>query len=249
MIEYNAAINGIGVRARYTRRAVDGIFIPLLEELTALRERKGGRVLAMLAAPPGAGKSTLASFLEALSRERPGLCALQAVGMDGFHRPQSWLQTHFTMRDGERIPVARIKGAPASFDLPRLAERVGRVAAGEKCGWPAYDRALHDPVEDALTVDGEIVLLEGNYLLLDEDGWRGLSRFADYTIFVRADGQLLRGRLIERKVRGGMDRETAAAFVDYSDMPNVRLCLDRALPADAALRLDSDGDYHSMSRA
>ena len=79
MTEYTVQINGIKVSARYSERAVHEIFVPLLEKLTAMQRAAGRRILVMLAAPPGAGKSTLVSFLEKLSRERPGLCPVQAV--------------------------------------------------------------------------------------------------------------------------------------------------------------------------
>jgi len=137
-----------------------------------------------------------------------------------------------------------IKGAPVTFDLELLTAAVKRVAAGETCGWPVYDRMRHNPVEDALRVDGDIVLLEGNYLLLDADGWRELPDYADYTVSIRADEALLRSRLIDRRMKTGVDEAAATRFVDYSDMPNVRLCLEKTLPADCRLWIDADGDYH-----
>ncbi len=244
MIEYGVTINGIRVTALYSERAVDEIFLPLLRRLTALRQRKGKRILAMLAAPPGCGKTTLASFLEKLSREREDLCPLQAIGMDGFHRRQEYLLSHYALREGRRVSLVEIKGAPVTFDLEKLTERVRRVAAGEAVGWPVYDRMLHNPVEDALTVDGEIVLLEGNYLLLEEDGWRGLPSYADYTVSVTGDESVLRSRLIGRRVQTGVAREAAIRFVDFSDMRNVRLCLAKTGQADLTLRTDETGDYH-----
>ena len=93
MIEYKATINGIDVEARYSEHAVNSIFLPFLVKLTELKKEKGKRLLVMLAAPPGAGKSTLLSYLEKLSREHEELCDIQAVGMDGFHRRQEYLQT------------------------------------------------------------------------------------------------------------------------------------------------------------
>ena len=92
-MEYDVRVNGIQVTARYSQRAIDEIFLPLLRRLTALQREKGRRILALLAAPPGCGKTTLASFLEALSRERDGISPLQAIGMDGFHRRQEYLQS------------------------------------------------------------------------------------------------------------------------------------------------------------
>ena len=244
MMDYHVSVNGIDVHAQYTERAVQEIFLPLLQRLTALQREKGKRLLVMLAAPPGAGKSTLVSFLKTLGRERG--CDLQAIGMDGFHRRQEYLQSHFVSRDGRRVSMVEIKGAPITFDLERLTASVREVASGAVCGWPVYDRLLHDPVEDAVTVDGDVVLLEGNYLVLDEDGWRELSACADYTVFVRADAQMLRQRLIDRRIKTGVDLEPAIRFVDYSDMPNVRLCLERSLPADLVLSIDPEGDYHNQ---
>ena len=245
MIEYKVTINGIDVAARYTVREVDEIFLPLLRELDRLQKEKGHRILAMLAAPPGAGKTTLLSFLQKLSRETEGIRPIQTIGMDGFHRRQEYLQSHFVTRDGRRVRMVEIKGAPVTFDLQRLAAGVRAVASGAACGWPGYDRRLHNPVEDAITVDGDIVLLEGNYLLLDEDGWRELSACADYTVSVRADEDMLRRRLIDRRIKTGVEREAAIRFVDYSDMPNVRLCLEKTMPADARLTVDADGEYHA----
>ena len=197
----------------------------------------------MLAAPPGAGKTTLNTFLSRLSREEAGVSPIQAIGMDGFHRPQAYLTSHVTIRDGKSIPMVEVKGAPETFDLEKLTEAVKKAASGERCPWPAYDRMLHDPIENAVTVDGDIVLLEGNYLLLDKDGWRDLKAFADYTVSVRADESILRARLIDRRIKTKVDRERAVRFVDFSDMPNVRLCLEKTLPADLRLLIGPDGDY------
>ena len=244
MIDYNVNINGIDVNAYYTERAVHEIFLPLLQKITKLQKQKGGRLLVMLAAPPGAGKSTLLRFLEKLSNEDETLCDMQTIGMDGFHRRQEYLQSHFVQRDGNQIPMVEIKGAPITFDLEKLTERVKEVASGAVCGWPVYDRLLHNPVENAVTVHSDVVLLEGNYLLLDEDGWRDLSAYADYTISIHAEEEMLHTRLIDRRMKTGVDRDAATRFVDFSDMPNVRLCLKKLLPADVQLAIDSNGDYH-----
>ena len=244
MIEHNVLINGIRVNAQYSEQAVNGIFIPLLKRLTQLRQKKGKRILVMLAAPPGAGKTTLLTFLEKLSREREDTEPIQIIGMDGFHRRQEYLLNHYVQRGGKQVAMVEIKGAPVTFDLECLAESVKKVAAGEICGWPVYDRLLHNPVENAICVDGSIILLEGNYLLLDEDGWRDLSAYADYTVSIRAGEEFLRSRLIDRKMKTGVNEEKSVQFVDSSDMPNVRICLEKSKPADLQLTVDADGEYH-----
>ena len=246
MIEHRVMINGIEVAARYSERAVNGIFIPFLKKLTEMQQAAGRRILVMMAAPPGAGKSTLLSFLDRLAEETEGVSRIHTIGMDGFHRRQEYLLSHDTLRDGKPVRMVDVKGAPETFDLEALTERVKRVSSGETVGWPVYDRLLHNPVEDAVSVDGEIVILEGNYLLLDLDGWRELKGFADYTVSVRAEETLLRERLISRRIKTGVAEDEAARFVDYSDMPNVRLCLSRSVSADLQLEIDETGEYREI---
>lgn len=242
-MKYDVVINGIEVNARYSEKSINEIFIPLLKKLKSIQEEKGERILVMLAAPPGAGKSTLLSFLKYLSENTEGLKPVTTIGMDGFHRYQDYLLTHTTVRDGEEILMVKIKGAPVTFDLDLLKERVKRVASGEECGWPEYDRMGHNPVEDAITVTGDIVLLEGNYLLLKDDGWNELKEYADLTIRIDADIDMLRGRLLERKISSGADRDSARDFVEKSDLYNARLCLDNSQKADIELRLLENDEY------
>ena len=90
------------------------------------------------------------------------------------------------------------------------------------------------------------MILEGNYLLLDMDGWRELKDYADYTVSVRAGEALLRERLIARRIKTGVAEDEAARFVDFSDMPNVRLCLSGSMPADLRLEIDERGEYREI---
>lgn len=137
--------------------------------------------------------------------------------------------------------MVKIKGAPVTFDLEALGKKIAELAGGNMCTWPRYDRLLHNPVEDAITIASDIVLLEGNYLLLDLDGWRELSACADYAISLSADEGLLRKRLVERRIATGVDREAAEEFVDFSDMANVRLCLEKTGKADLELEITHNG--------
>jgi pantothenate kinase len=242
-MDYNININGIDVDARFSSENIDNIFRPLLVRLSDLRRQKKSRLLVMLAAPPGAGKSTLVSFLETLSGDVIPQYKVQAIGMDGFHRRQEYLQTHTTMVDGQEIPMVEVKGCPITFDLEKLRESIAGVRDGSLATWPTYDRHLHNPVEDAINIDADILLLEGNYLLLDEPGWRELSSMADYTISIRADVEMLRERLTDRKEKSGNTRERAREFVDFSDMRNVRLCLEKTKRADLELALNADNTY------
>jgi pantothenate kinase len=236
-MNYLADINGITVNTTYSDTTVNEVFIPLLKHLAQLHNVKQRRILVMLAAPPATGKSTLVSFLEHLAKSAIPDKRVQSVGMDGFHLRQEYLLTHTVELDGENIPMARIKGAPITFDLDALTRKIRELTEGNICRWPHYDRQLHDPVDDAVTIDADIVLIEGNYLLLDADGWRELSQYADYTISLTADEEMLRGRLIRRKMKTGMSQDDTERFVESSDMRNVRLCLDKTMKADLELSI------------
>ena len=242
-MRFQTMINGLPVDAYYPEQNLRELYVPLLEHLTELQQQLQRRILVFLAAPPGTGKSTMAAFLRHLSLSRPELCPVTAIGMDGFHRPQDYLLSHTTERDGKTIRLVEIKGAPETFDLELLKTTVARVATGETCEWPEYDRLLHNPVYRGLHVEGDIVLLEGNYLLLDEEGWRDLRQYADYTIRIDADPALLRDRLITRKAASGMEWDKAEQFIDFSDLRNVNLCLEKSGAADLELVLLPDNSY------
>ena len=231
-------VNGFDFRASYPDETVENVLLPLLHELTRMQKERAGRLIVLLAAPPGTGKSTLACVLEYLSRRNETLVPVQALGMDGFHRHQDYLLSHTILHDGEEIPMAKIKGMPGTFDAEKL--RGALLAAREKdVRWPVYDRRIHDVVEDADEVRAPILFVEGNWLLLDAPVWRDLP--CDMSVFVAAEEELLRERLIARKMRGGLSREEAEAFYVRTDGPNVRLCMTGSRPADLRLRLNEKG--------
>ncbi len=226
-------VNGFEIRVEVDRPLVDGILVPTLAALIP-GDADGTRRFVFLAAPPGTGKSTLAAVLA----RRAAHLDLDTVGIDGFHHPQAYLDTH----DLDGVPLASIKGAPETFDVGRLRQFLERSAT-RAVRWPVYDRVLHDVVPDGPLVEAGLVLLEGNWLLLDEPGWRELSEHSVHNIFIDADPALLRERLFRRKIRGGLDPAAAARFYERSDGPNidrVRTGTDRR-KVDLPLRLHADG--------
>lgn len=201
------------------------------------------RTIVFLAAPPGAGKSTLAAVLERLAQSRPGMPRVQAVGMDGFHHTNAYLDRHtLDCPDGKPVSLRSIKGAPETFDVEGLACALHETrVSSDPVRWPAYSRVVHDVVADGPLVSAPIVIVEGNNLLLDESPWRDLAELCDLSIFVEADEAMLRERLVARKVRGGLARTEAERFFEQSDGKNVRRVLAHRCPADITLTLDSSG--------
>lgn len=242
---YEMIVNGLPQKIRYNADTVEHLFLPLLRRLTEMQRAEARRILVFLAAPPATGKSTLAQFLAQLSRTEEDLPPVQVLGMDGFHYPNRYLAAHTILRDGEEIPLTSIKGAPETFDVPALAAKLS-AAREERVTFPVYDRRIHDVVPDAVTADAPILLVEGNWLLLDEEPWRDLCGLADHRLRIDAAPELLRGRLIARKVQGGSTAEDAAAFYEASDAPNILRFAAHAGAADDIWRMTADGDFVRM---
>ena len=239
---YEMIVNGLPQKIRYNADTVEGLFLPLLRRLTEMQRAEARRILVFLAAPPATGKSTLAQFLAQLSRTEEGLTPVQALGMDGFHYPNRYLAAHTILRDGEEIPLTSIKGAPETFDVPALAAKLS-AAREESVTFPVYDRRIHDAVPDAVTADAPILLVEGNWLLLDEEPWHVLRPLADYTLRIDVPPALLRDRLIARKVQGGLSEAEARAFYETSDRRNVERFAAHAGAADEIWCMEADGDF------
>ena len=145
-------------------------------------------------------------------------------------------------RDGEQVLMNDIKGAPETFDIDLLIDKI-REARQDGTNWNIYDRKIHDVLPDYWSVEEDILLIEGNYLLLKEAGWTNVRVLADYSVFIDAEPQLLRERLINRKIAGGKSREEAERFYNFSDARNVERVLKKSARADEIWKLLPDGDF------
>lgn len=192
--------------------------------VTAILEkaRHLDRVIVAIAGAPGAGKSTLA---DALVQQLHGKSA-KLVPMDGFHYDNAVLT---------ELGLRHCKGAPETFDfggfwsaLKRLRSRESRVAV------PIFDR--HQDLARAgaslIHDETEVLVVEGNYLLLDEEPWRQLRELFDLTIFLEVPRNELERRLLQRWIDLGDSAEKAQHWVETNDMPNVDRVLSRRLVAD-----------------
>lgn len=225
-------INGFEVKASYSYEFVEEVIKPLLMKWNQQTRLHHKRMIIYLAAPPAAGKSTLATAFETMAKDMD--IPLQAVGMDGFHHYQQYIESHTVDVNGIEVPMKSVKGCPESFDYDRFKEFIIRTKE-EDCWWPKYDRSLHDVVDDQIYVDRPIVLIEGNYLLLDEKPWNELKEYCDESIFIETDEDKVKTRLITRKMQGGSRPHEAISFYENSDGVNVRRILNHRLESDITL--------------
>ena len=227
----------------YTAETIENVFMPFLHELTALRMTLDRKVIAYLVGAPGSGKSTLAEFLEQLSRERQNeVDIVRALPMDGYHYSAAYMDITTVERDGKQVLMREIKGAPETFDVDLLVDKIREVRQ-EGTNWNIYDRKIHDVLPDYLSVEDEIILIEGNYLLLKEIGWTNVRTLADYSVFLDVPFDILRERLINRKAQGGLSREDAEKFFEFSDAKNLRRILNNSAQADETWKFVTDGEF------
>ena len=215
---------------------IEKVLLPLMSEISGRAKLKGSRFIVLLAGPPGSGKTTTAAILETLWSQGQGNVPVQALPMDGFHFPNAVLDRESVQIDGREVPLRKIKGAPESYDLSELTETIKALNAGASVQWPYYDRKKHDPVPNAIAVsESGIVIIEGNYLLLDEPQWRDLRDLADYTIFIEGTAAAVVDGVIERAVRGGRTHADALQHFDFNDRRNIARVLANRLPADTCI--------------
>jgi pantothenate kinase len=206
----------------------------LLARLGALVDaaRAGGRRRVLgVAGPPGAGKTTLVESLLAAAAERPDLTGrLAHVPMDGFH---------LTNAELDRLGRRDRKGAPDTFDPQAYAALLAAVRdpARRPVAAPAFDHAVGEPAPGALVVppEADVVVTEGNYLLLGGDGWSQVRALLDEVWFCALADDVRRERLVARHVEAGRAEGDARAFVHGSDEANARAVAPTGTGADLVL--------------
>jgi pantothenate kinase len=186
------------------------------------RAGKSPRAMIAIAGPPGSGKSTIAESLREVLPEN----SAAVVPMDGFHFDDVVLNQR---------GLRPRKGAPETFDFRGFAALVKRLRSGEpEVAIPVFDRSVELSRAGAAIVDADVkfVLVEGNYLMLDEEPWAALGELFDFSIFIDVPRGELERRLMERWRFHGKSDDEARAWIASNDMPNIERVLARRRPAD-----------------
>jgi pantothenate kinase len=184
------------------------------------------RAIVAIAGPPGAGKSIFAERLrDAVNARAPGTA--EVLPGDGYHFDDLLLDAR-----GWRPR----KGAPHTFDvggLRAILERL-RTADEDEIAVPVFDRSIEIARAGARIIPRSVslVLVEGNYLLLDRTPRSSLAPLFDTTIMLVAPFEILRRRLLDRWTEIGLSGAELAAKMDGNDLPNVATVLKASRDAD-----------------
>ena len=247
-------VNEQMVRTRISSSEWADSWRPLLARIYDLwMQQSPRRYLIAVAGSPGAGKSVFAEQLHFIIDK--GIfhkdAHTVALPMDGFHFPNTYLQAHTRkLADGTEIPLMSVKGQPDTIDVVRLRKYIqALVVRPEYVPWPGYSRFSHDVIPEKFKVHQSIniVIIEGNYLLVNRGPFQGLPEMFNLRIYVDAPAPKIIANLVDRHIHGGKSLEEAKDWVKRVDLPNARLAETTKNQADVIVDRDTDDDIASVT--
>ncbi len=172
------------------------------------------RTIIGIVGKPGGGKSTLSKYL--LKGMDPSLVSV--VPMDGFHLSNKVLK---------ELGMSERKGAQDTFDVTGFTTLIARIKSdgAEPIYYPVFDRSIEESIaaQGVVYPSTRVVIVEGNYLMHDRDGWQEISPLLDQSWYAYLDEDLRISRLISRHVAFGKDPDSAKAWAKGSDQVNAEL--------------------------
>ncbi len=151
--------------------------------------------------------------------------------MDGFHLENTVLNDK---------KIIERKGSPETFDVEGLESLIKRAKTqtSDFIYAPFFNRELDSSIGSAIEISKDIkyILVEGNYLLLDEKPWSDLNTLFDYKIFLDVDEETTIKRLTERWLDLGLDKDQTLKKVFGNDMRNFKKVSENLLSYDFRLK-------------
>ena len=172
------------------------------------------RTIIGIVGKPGGGKSTLSKYL--LKGMDPTLVSV--VPMDGFHLSNKVLK---------ELGRSDRKGAQDTFDVKGFTTLIQRIKmdSAEPIYYPIFDRSIEESIaaQGVVYPSTRVVIVEGNYLMHDRDGWQEISPLLDQSWYAFLDEDVRISRLISRHIAFGKDPDSAKAWAKGSDQVNAEL--------------------------
>ena len=172
------------------------------------------RTIIGIVGKPGGGKSTLSkNLLKGCDQS-----LVSVLPMDGYHLSNKVLQS---------LGRSDRKGAPDTFDVKSFAHLLERISQDQSnpIYYPIFDRSIEESIaaQGVVLPSTRVVIVEGNYLMHDRDGWQEISPLLDQSWYAYLDEDIRISRLISRHIAFGKDPESAKAWAKGSDQANAEL--------------------------
>jgi len=172
------------------------------------------RTIIGIVGKPGGGKSTLSKFL----LKGMDSTLVSVVPMDGFHLSNKVLK---------ELGRSDRKGAQDTFDVKGFTNLIERIKmdSADPIYYPIFDRSIEESIaaQGVVYPSTRVVIVEGNYLMHDRDGWQEISPLLDQSWYAFLDEDIRVSRLISRHIAFGKDPESAKAWAKGSDQVNAEL--------------------------
>jgi pantothenate kinase len=103
---------------------------------------------------------------------------------------------------------------------------------------PVFDRKIEIARAGARLIPREVpvIVVEGNWLLLNQSPWDRLRPMFDLTVMVEVPEHALRARLRGRWERLGLTEAEIVEKLEENDLPNGRWVRDGSIAADHVIR-------------
>ena len=172
------------------------------------------RTIIGIVGKPGGGKSTLSKFL----LKGMDSTLVSVVPMDGFHLSNKVLK---------ELGRSDRKGAQDTFDVKGFTALIERIKmdSADPIYYPIFDRSIEESIaaQGVVYPSTRVVIVEGNYLMHDNDGWQEISPLLDQSWYAFLEEDIRISRLISRHIAFGKDPESAKAWAKGSDQVNAEL--------------------------
>ncbi len=199
----------------------------ILSNISLFEKNNKKKQIIAISGPPGAGKSYLSNII--LKKYNDNLIEKKKHAvifpMDGYH-----------LDNKELIDTGLFdrKGSEPSFNSEKFARDLYKVSQNKDIKIPGFDRELDKTIADQISITSEtpLVIVEGNYLLIDKSPWSSCSDLYDLKIFINPGIDVLRERLIQRWLDFGFDIQQAHKKANENDLINAEFVIQNSSKND-----------------